>query len=259
MDAKKALTLLVLVLAIGFAPAPARSQDPAAKSPAAAAVAAAKKAFEDARAASSVALGRARSEEERAAIVAAIPRHADLCPKLWRIVREHPRDAGSAEALAWIARYGVEAERLRAAEKLVAEHVDSEFLAEACPGFSTLRPSARGAKILRAMVAGSPHPRVRGTALFHLSSLVGALAAPGPERHREEIELLERVRAEFASVRHGRRGTLGEAADRRLFELRHLRLGATAPEISGKDMDGNPFKLSDYRGRVVLLDFWGHW
>ena len=36
-------------------------------------------------------------------------------------------------------------------------------------------------------------------------------------------------------------------------------LGALAPEIGGSDLDGVPFKLSDYRGKVVLLDFWGNW
>ena len=24
-------------------------------------------------------------------------------------------------------------------------------------------------------------------------------------------------------------------------------------------LDGQKFKLSDYRGKVVVLDFWGHW
>ncbi len=32
-----------------------------------------------------------------------------------------------------------------------------------------------------------------------------------------------------------------------------------APEIVGEDVDGVPFKLSDYRGKVVVLDFWGNW
>jgi hypothetical protein len=30
----------------------------------------------------------------------------------------------------------------------------------------------------------------------------------------------------------------------------------TAPEIVGTDQDGKEFKLSDYRGKVVMLDFW---
>jgi cytochrome oxidase Cu insertion factor (SCO1/SenC/PrrC family) len=36
-------------------------------------------------------------------------------------------------------------------------------------------------------------------------------------------------------------------------------VGQVAPEIEGQDLDGQPFKLSDYRGKVVLLDFWGNW
>ncbi|HMC63847.1 MAG TPA: hypothetical protein VKI65_02805 [Gemmataceae bacterium] len=31
------------------------------------------------------------------------------------------------------------------------------------------------------------------------------------------------------------------------------------PEIEAEDLDGQKFKLSDYRGKVVLIDFWGHW
>ena len=38
-----------------------------------------------------------------------------------------------------------------------------------------------------------------------------------------------------------------------------LAVGQTAPEISGKDLDGKPMKLSEFRGKVVVLDFWGHW
>lgn len=35
--------------------------------------------------------------------------------------------------------------------------------------------------------------------------------------------------------------------------------GQPAPEIDGEDLNGQHFKLSDYRGKVVLLSFWGDW
>jgi len=51
--------------------------------------------------------------------------------------------------------------------------------------------------------------------------------------------------------------TLGAAAQFYLHELKYLGIGRQAPEIHGVDLDGNPFKLSDYRGRVVALYFCG--
>lgn len=41
-----------------------------------------------------------------------------------------------------------------------------------------------------------------------------------------------------------------------LSELRRLTIGKTAPEIEGQDLDGQPMKLSDYRGKIVVLTFW---
>jgi cytochrome oxidase Cu insertion factor (SCO1/SenC/PrrC family) len=38
-----------------------------------------------------------------------------------------------------------------------------------------------------------------------------------------------------------------------------IQVGDTAPDIEGTDADGRAFRLSDYRGKVVLLDFWASW
>jgi hypothetical protein len=49
------------------------------------------------------------------------------------------------------------------------------------------------------------------------------------------------------------------------FRWRHapppdgLAVGSRAPEIQGQDVAGVPFKLNDYRGQIVILDFWGEW
>ena len=52
--------------------------------------------------------------------------------------------------------------------------------------------------------------------------------------------------------------TVAERAKAELFEIRNLSVGKKAPDIEGEDQDGRRFKLSDYRGKVVLLDFWSY-
>ncbi len=53
--------------------------------------------------------------------------------------------------------------------------------------------------------------------------------------------------------------TLAQTAKAELRELTSLGLGKTAPEIVGEDLDGKEMKLSDYRGKVVVLNFWASW
>ncbi len=55
------------------------------------------------------------------------------------------------------------------------------------------------------------------------------------------------------------KGELSELAGREKFKIEHLSVGGVAPEIIGEDITGKPMKLSDYKGKVVLLDFWGDW
>ncbi len=75
-------------------------------------------------------------------------------------------------------------------------------------------------------------------------------------------KLFEAVAEDFGDVKllgRGGTNTLGDVAKVELFELRNLRVGKPAPEIEGEDLDGTKFKLSDYKGKVVMLDFWGDW
>ena len=37
------------------------------------------------------------------------------------------------------------------------------------------------------------------------------------------------------------------------------RIGKLAPEIVSVDLEGQPIKLSDFRGKVVALSYWGNW
>ena len=38
-----------------------------------------------------------------------------------------------------------------------------------------------------------------------------------------------------------------------------LKKGELMPQIEGKDFEGVKFQLSDYKGKVIMVDFWGDW
>jgi peroxiredoxin len=72
--------------------------------------------------------------------------------------------------------------------------------------------------------------------------------------------MFERVATEFGDVtRSDDTRPLGAIARGELFSRRNLKIGSTVPDIEGTDHEGKPFKLSDYRGKVVVLSFSGNW
>jgi len=73
------------------------------------------------------------------------------------------------------------------------------------------------------------------------------------------VAYYERIVADYADVAAGRGQTYGAMAEGVLFESRHLQIGMEVPDIESVDETGAAFKLSDYRGKVVLVDFWGFW
>jgi thiol-disulfide isomerase/thioredoxin len=76
---------------------------------------------------------------------------------------------------------------------------------------------------------------------------------------KEADQFYERVNAQFADVKWNANLTLSQVTAAEVYELRNLEVGHVAPEIDGEDLDGKRMKLSDYRGKVVVLDFWADW
>jgi RNA polymerase sigma factor (sigma-70 family) len=212
------------------------------------------------------------------------------------IARDHSADPAAVEALEFCLHstsggFGGATGKVRDA---ALELIRREFLRS--PDLSRLlyclahQHTDPACELLIEIAETSPHRVIRGRAAYVLAEALAEKAdvarlirlpelANRPEL-KEKAAMLEplrkadpdaldrraeacyvRVQEKYADVARSDHepGTLGDAAERGLFALRHLGVGRTAPDIDGEDLDGKRFKLSDYRGQVVVLVFCGHW
>jgi thiol-disulfide isomerase/thioredoxin len=86
--------------------------------------------------------------------------------------------------------------------------------------------------------------------------LEAMLKKPRPQSDGKPLSDEDRHRIE---MKLAHRSTLGQVAEARLDDWHNLAVGKPAPEIKGVDVHGKSLKLSDYRGKVVALVFWGTW
>jgi hypothetical protein len=235
-----------------------RTQDKAPAPSRAERFAAIQKEWDDSRKAFSKAYQEAKTPAEREKLV--YPDAKTLTPRVWDLVHEDSRDATALDALTWILQMNPSRPELEdALTAIEMDQLKSPKLGEIC---SLLGGNMQiDTKLLERIAAENPDHAVKGQALYaiathRLESMSKALDVAKAEK--EAAEILDRVVKEFADVKGGR-STLGEAAGADLHELRDLALGKPAPDIEAEDVTGKKFKLSDYRGKVVLLDFWGNW
>lgn len=121
------------------------------------------------------------------------------------------------------------------------------------PVRQTGHPAA--ADFFRKVVAKHADRKTRGLSSLLLATL---LNNQGDKNEAEVVRLLESCTKDYGNVALGNQ-TLGELAKPLLFRIRFLSVGKRAPEITAADSEDKKFRLSDYRGKVVLLDFFADW
>jgi thiol-disulfide isomerase/thioredoxin len=86
--------------------------------------------------------------------------------------------------------------------------------------------------------------------------IVGEKPEQEDARREKALGLYRRVVSEFPKMENGWPAGL---ARRCITRLQQLRTGLAAPPIAGTDLDGKRMTLADFRGKVVVIDFWGSW
>jgi hypothetical protein len=240
----------------------------------------------------------AEDAAQEALLMPFFPDPRPVAEKLFRLAEKHPKDPAAVTALLWVVRNGRGGPKSRSAQAqriLVRDHLRHPKIGALCQELKYDQFDAEAEKFIRRVLKESPHKEAQANAALALAyrlqqsvtlvrrwkkasekelpniekifgkEAVAALRRQDPDEIEKEAgrlyELIIRTK-EYAApkIRYGSDDVaLGELAKRFLFRMRHLQPGKPAPEIVGEDIDGKPMKLSDFRGKVVLLDFWGHW
>ena len=225
------------------------------------------------------AYGAAETDEQRQKLYEQrYPNPQPYAHRFLKIAEESPKDPAAVDALVWICTNTIGGPAHdKALGILLRDHVEDKKVGQICPRLvHSQSPAAE--PFLRAVLAKNPDRATQGQACLTLAQrlkprpeagspggIAGVLARllkpreDTASRSQEAEALFERVVKEYGDVQ-AFRGTLGDAAKGELNEIRSLLgIGKPAPEIRGEDIDGQPFQLSDYKGKVVVLDFWGDW
>jgi len=289
MQSKRFIVLLALILAVGAAGVSAQEKKEAAPEEEFKAL---RKEADRLPGAGAV----MTDAERLAFVGRAYKQRGEFAPKFVALAEKYPNDPVALEALTqavwqvnttpWpVEMIGEDPDRPKAFAIILRDHIASDKLVPLCQRVSYGFAKEYEA-FLRAVLEKNPHRTVRGVANLSLGHFLHnrlarvELCREEPKLAREFAELYgreyfaellrkDRDRAlkevesvfEAAAKRYGDVAlpggdTVAERVAGELFEIRHLSVGKTAPDIEGEDQDGKRFKLSDYRGKVVLLDFW---
>jgi peroxiredoxin len=139
----------------------------------------------------------------------------------------------------------------RALDRLLDDHLGNRSLHSAFPRIARLQHVAVE-QFLERVEKGSAHRQVQGAACFYRA--VHLVILERPDLRPTALALLDRCAKDYKEIELGRT-KLADAASEFRSRLQHLSVGAQAQEINGKDAFDKPLKLSDFRGKVVMLSF----
>src|SRR5260370_11972161 len=235
-------------------------------------------------------------EERLKFVGRAYKHHYAVAEKFLELAEKHPNDPIALDALTqavwqvnttpWpVELVGEDIARARAFELIQRDHLRSDRLGPLCQrvsyGFCKEYET-----FLRAVLAQNLRKNLQATACLSLGhflnnrfqrldlckeqpDLAGGVAGLYGKKYLAELLRQDRDKAfkeieavfeqaadKYGDVKLPGGDTVADRAKAELFGLRNLSIGKEAPEIEGEDQDGKGLKLSDYRGKVVLLDFW---
>ena len=154
--------------------------------------------------------------------------------------------------------------------KAAEHHADNDQLFSVLPVPLMMVNGSEGYAVpkaaLQQILKESKNRSVRGQAAYELASnAIGASKSPREsEGNRRQASMdiatySDLVMTQYADVKTWSGKTVKEQLEGKLFSLNSLVPGKVLPDVEAKNLEDELDRLTNYRGKVVLIDFWATW
>lgn len=235
----------------------------------------------------SAAFKAARTKDEEEEAYRTLSPNRDFFTKRYvQIAEQFPNSNAAESALAWLAVKGASKASADAVDKLFRRHSVGPEMAKVAVAIRHDEDNPKTEQRLLDLITRSPHEQVRGAARYGLANVYKEILTN--QKRLSDVKFRETFQANYskATIEYWKtvavedsevenllnfalqdfredNSDFGQKIANRcrsmLFERNHLQPGQQAPETVGTDLTGKPMRLSDFRGKVVLLSFWGDW
>lgn len=211
---------------------------------------------------------KVRAEKDRKKAVALYqkaPKATECIKRILDIAERHPKEKASQKALSWTLRRARTQENRERISKMFLTHYINDDAINAYSQSLSRSYDPKAADSLRKIASTTTREDNKIYANYYLASKLKNDSSRNPRLSAEQRKAI----ADESIALYKKLNTNPKVAELNpklakqigsvIFELENLAIGCKAPEIEGDDHTGTKFKLSDYKGKVVLLDFWGNW
>jgi peroxiredoxin len=205
----------------------------------------------------------AATEEEKNKFRASIPSAGPYATKMMKLVQTNLDQPDVVKGVNWLVTGAAGfPEGQEALKMLGTTFSDRAGIAEAVKQLEYHGLPAE--PVLKAVIEKNTHRDEKAAALYALGAIhfknfdASADRVSAAASKSKALECFQQLYADYEDVTiQGFK--LSDTVAKMFFEMTSLQVGCEAPEIEGKDADGVAFKLSDYRGKYVIVIFWGGW
>ena len=210
---------------------------------------------------------KAVTEKEKMAVMEKMPDVDTYTKNVYNLVSANPNSNYAANAwselfsLTWYKKDSIFETTVNA---LIEKHTKSEDIADIDPMTLSKNNNPKTEEFINKVLKENPNQKIKGIYTLALAQKYTQNKTSESYNLEKGLEFFNTLKQKYGSIEieygaEQKLTRLETIADNAIFSLTAMAIGSKMPEVISKDLMGNPEKLSDYLGNVVVLDVWATW